>query len=283
MSAFFHHFAYDFKTGIRDRSRLLMFYLFPLVFFFLVGGMMTSLNPLFRLTMIPAMVLFAVMCATLLSLPAVLVTARESGVFRSYRISGVPASSILSIPVMGTGVHMVIVAVIFTVAGARVFNGATPASVAGFLAAALLSYAAYAGIGALIGVAAGSATAAILIAQVLYVPSIILGGLMVPLSILPGGLQRVALLLPATHCMAVFTGLGGMPAAGGGATGEAAATTGAGIPWLSLGVLGVSAVLSFGLAALLFQWDTRASQPGRKAFLAILAAAPYAAAAIIGL
>jgi ABC-2 type transport system permease protein len=277
MNAFIHHFTYDFKTGIRDRSRLLMFYLFPLVFFFLVGGLMTSINPGFRHTMIPAMVLFAVMCATLLSLPNVLVTARESGVFRSYRINGVPAASILSIPVLGTAVHMIIVAVIVSAAGARVFNGAAPVSIAGFLAAALLSYAAYAGIGALIGVAAGSSTASVLIAQILFVPSIILGGLMVPMSILPDALKRVALLLPATHCMAVFTGLGGIGAATGTSGGSGAA-----IPWMSLGVLGASVVLTFGLAALLFQWDTRASQPGRKAFLAILAAAPYVAAAAFG-
>jgi len=272
MNAFLHHFAYDFKTGIRDRSRLLMFYLFPLVFFFLVGGLMTSVNPGFRQTMIPAMVLFAFMCAALLNLPSVLVGARESGVFRSYRINGVPAASILSIPVLGTAVHMLIVAVIVSMAGARIFNGAAPAAAAGFVLAAVLSYAAYAGIGVLIGVAAGSGTASILIAQLIYIPSIILGGLMVPTSILPGALQRISFLLPATHCMALFNGLGGIGAGPG---------SGAGIPWFSLGVLAASVVLSFGLAAALFQWDTRASQPSRKAFLAIVAAAPYVAAAIL--
>ena len=45
MNAFFHHFAYEFKTDIRDRSRLLMLYLFPLVFFALIGSLMTPLNP----------------------------------------------------------------------------------------------------------------------------------------------------------------------------------------------------------------------------------------------
>jgi hypothetical protein len=41
-------------------------------------------------------------------------------------------------------------------------------------------------------------------------------------------------------------------------------------------------VLSFALAALLFQWDTRASQPNRKALVALLALAPYVAAALLG-
>jgi ABC-2 type transport system permease protein len=267
MNALLHHFSYDFKAGIRDRARLLMFYLFPLVFFFLVGGLMSALNPGFRQTMIPAMVLFAFMCAALLSLPSLLVTAREEGVFRSYRVNGVPAGSVVSIPVLGTLVHMIIVGIIVTLAGIQVFSGAAPTDAAGFVAGALLSYAAYAGIGVLIGVAAGSTTAAVLIAQILYIPSIILGGLMVPASVLPAAMQRIALLLPATHCMAVMTGFGGI----GGAPGT---------PWMSVGVLAAGTVVSFGLAALLFQWDARASQPGRRMYLALLAAVPYVVAAL---
>jgi ABC-2 type transport system permease protein len=180
MTAFFHHLAYDFKTGIRDRSKLLMYYLFPLVFFSLVGGLMASVNPGFKQTMIPAMVLFAIMCSALLSLPGLLVDAREAGVFRSYRINGVPAASIISIPVIGTAVHMAVVALIISLAGIRLFGGTAPAHVVGFAAAALLTYAAYSGIGVLIGVAAGNSTVSILVAQLIYIPSIILGGLMFP-------------------------------------------------------------------------------------------------------
>ena len=69
--------------------------------------------------------------------------------------------------------------------------------------------------------------------------------------------------------MRVMTGLGGMG-------GTAAA------PWGSITVLAAGTLLSFGLAALLFQWDSRASQPGgRKMMLAVLAAVPYVAAAAL--
>jgi ABC-2 type transport system permease protein len=268
MTAFLHHLAYDFKTGIRDRSKLLMFYLFPVVFFVLVGGLMASVNPGFKQTMIPGMVLFAFMCSALLNLPGLLVGAREAGVFRSYRINGVPSASIVSIPVIGTAVHMAVVAVVITFAGMRFYGGVAPSHAAGFAAAALLSYAMYAGIGVLIGVAAANNTVCILVSQLIYIPSIILGGLMVPAAMLPAGLQRVSLLLPASHSMRVFIGLG-MP----GSTGT---------PWLSLGVMAASIVLSFGLSALLFEWDSRASAPSRKAWAALLAIVPFAASALIG-
>jgi ABC-2 type transport system permease protein len=268
VNAFVHHFAYDFRTGIRDRSRLLMFYLFPLVFFVLMGSLMSSANPDFLERIIPGMALFAFMCASLLSLPNGLVNAREAGVFRSYRINGVPALSIIGIPVLGTAVHMAIVTALITVAGARFFGGVRPVNLAGFAAAAALSYLAFAGIGSLIGVAAGSATLTILLSQLIYIPSIVLGGIMVPASILPPTLARISLLLPATHCMRVLEGLA-MPGSGA-------------VPWRSLGVLAAGAALCFVLARLLFEWDARSVTPSRRAWCALLGAAPFVAAAVLG-
>jgi hypothetical protein len=93
---------------------------------------------------------------------------------------------------------------------------------------------------------------------------------MVPSSILPPGLQRISLLLPASHGMRVFTALG-------------MGTVAQPVPVLSICVLAVSALLSLALAALLFEWDSRASQPSRKAFAAILGIVPFVAAALIGL
>jgi ABC-2 type transport system permease protein len=269
MKAFLYHLSYDFKTGIRDKTKLLMYYLFPLVFFALVGGIMTAVNPSFKDTMLPAMILFAVMSSTLLALPGSFVHARETGVFRSYRINGVPSGSIIAVPVIGVAAHMAVVAAVIAVAGVRLYSGSPPASIAGFVAAGLLSYAAYAGLGVLIGVAAASDNASMLIAQLIYIPSILLGGLMMPASILPPALQRVSLLLPATHAMRVFESLGfSRPASA--------------FPWLSGGVLAASILISFVLSAVLFQWDSRASQPGRKYYAALAVIAPYALAAAAG-
>jgi ABC-2 type transport system permease protein len=269
MKAFAHHLAYDFKTGVRDRSKLLMYYLFPLVFFILVGGLMASVNPGFKQTMLPAMTLFAYMSSALLSLPMMLVTARETGVFRSYRINGVPSASIVSIPVISTGVHMAVISAVICLAGTRFYGGTAPSSIPGFVAAAALSYAAFAGIGVLIGVAAVSTTASTLLGQLLYIPSIILGGLTVPLSALPPGLQRISLLFPATHCMKVFMSLG-MPG-------------GTGIAWGSIAVLGSAAILSFVLSAVLFSWDSRATTPNRRVWAGLLAAAPFVISALLGI
>ena len=45
MSAFLNHFTYEFKSGIRNRSLLLLNYLFPLGFYVMMGLVMTAINP----------------------------------------------------------------------------------------------------------------------------------------------------------------------------------------------------------------------------------------------
>jgi len=164
---------------------------------------------------------------------------------------------------------MAVVTVIVWAAAVRVFGGASPVNAVAFAIAALLSYAAYAGIGVLIGVAAGSSTVSTLVGQLIYIPSIILGGLMVPSSALPPGLQRVALLFPSTHGMRLFMSL-----SMGGAAHP--------FPLLSLCVLLTGTLVSFLLAGLLFQWDAEPGRPAGVAYLALIAAAPFAAAAAIG-
>ena len=103
-----------------------MDYLFPLGFYLMMGFVMAGINPLFLDTMTPAMVIFAVLAATLLGVPDPLVNALENGIFRSYKINGVPVISILTIPALTTMLHLVIVAVIITGTAPALFDAPAP-------------------------------------------------------------------------------------------------------------------------------------------------------------
>ena len=72
MKAFKNHFAFEFKTGIRDKNLLLLNYLFPLGFYVLISILMANINPVFVETLIPAMILISVLASTLLGLPRIL-------------------------------------------------------------------------------------------------------------------------------------------------------------------------------------------------------------------
>ena len=133
MSAFTTHFNFEFKTGIRNKNLLLMNYLFPLGFYLMMGFIMPAIIPIFSATMIPAMITFAILASTLLGLPDPLVNARETGIFRSYKINGVPAASILLIPGLTTGLHLAIVSLIIIFTAPILFDAVPPSNGLNFL------------------------------------------------------------------------------------------------------------------------------------------------------
>ena len=257
MNAFVYHLGYEFVGAVRDKSRLFMNYLFPLAFLLLAGALMTKLSPGFTDRMPQAMSVFAVMCAFLLSLPTGLVAARDSGGLRSFRINGVPASAALAAPSIATAAHMVLATAIIGLVSCLAFGAKAPADWPRWAAAWSAMCAATAGLGALIGVVAGSGRAATLLAQCLYLPSILLGGLMTPAGALPPALERLSLLFPARHAMRAFAGGDGVA--------------------VSIAALLLGAGLAFALAALLFEWDGSNARPGGRKLLALLAFLPYAA------
>ena len=268
MSAFTSHFSFEFRTGIRDNTLLLLNYLFPLGLYLLLGFLMADLNPDFVPTMIPAMIIVAILSGTILSLPNPLVAAREAGIFRSYKINGVPAISILTIPALTTILHMVVVAVIITATAPLLFSAPAPANWGGFILFFLLAAFTHAGLGMLISVISSSARAVVLWSQLIFLPSMLIGGLMLPSNILPDALGKIGLLLPSTHAMNVFQGLV-----------QNQETTFA--PLWSVLILLVGGILSFGLANYLFSWDSRNTARRRHPALALLALLPYALGAVL--
>lgn len=264
MNAFANHFAFEFRTGIRNKNLLLMNYLFPLGLYLMMSLIMPGINPLFRDTIIPAMITFGILAATLLGLPDPLVQAREAGIFRSYKINGVPALNILLVPALSTILHIIVVAAIITVTAPIFFDAPLPVNLPVFVLIILGTAVALAGLSVLIGVISPNTRLTVLYSQLFFLPSMIIGGVMLPFSMLPDVAAKIALLLPATHAMNALNGL----AMGGTADFYA---------WGSVLTLFVGGATAFALAWYLFRWDSQnVDRRGRPA-LALLALLPYAA------
>lgn len=262
MKAFACHFSFEFLGGLRNRSLLLMNYLMPLGFYFLMGAMMTRINPFFGDQIIPAMVIFATLTSAILGLPTPLVEAREAQILRSYRINGIPAPSLLAIPALSTSVHIVAIAVIITGTAPVLFAGPLPENWGAYLLVFAALLLACTGLGSLIGVIAGSSRSAVLWQQMVYLPSMLLGGLMVPADMLPGAFVKIAHLLPTSYAMQSFLGL---------AYGrETLYSSGMGVLVLLAG-----GIASYFMAGMLFSWDNRSASRGRHPALAVLALLPY--------
>jgi ABC-2 type transport system permease protein len=265
MTAFLNHFAFEFKTGLRNSSMLFLNYMFPLGFYAMMGVVMTQINPLFQDTMLPAMVIFTVLASALLGLPSALVDAREAGIYRSFKINGVPAISIVTIPLLTTMFHGLIAAALIALTAGPLFGGATPTSWLHLVWLTVLTAFTCSAIGALIGVVSANNRAATILGQLVFLPAMLIGGMMMPLSFLPESVRPFAALLPTAHAMQAFEGL---------AYGREILFA----PATSPLVLLTSGLLAYGLAIYLFNWDSRNETRRGHPLLALLALVPYLAA-----
>ena len=267
MRAFKNHFIFEFKTGIRDKNLLLLNYLFPLGFYVLISVLMVNINPVFVETLIPAMILISILASTLLGLPDPYVKMREAGIFRSYKVNGVPAASVVVIPPLTIILHMVIVSAIIILTAPIFFDAPLPQNWVNFLLVFVLTLFASTGLGVLIGVASSNTRATILWAQLLFIPSMMISGFFVPAQMLPLVIKKVGMLLPVTHSFNLFKYFSYQQYLGYDAL------------WSML-ILFAGGIISFSLAIFLFNWDSKNNtRKGHPAF-AFLAIVPYIVGAI---
>ena len=268
MKAFANHLAFEFGTGIRNKALLMLNYLFPLGFYALMGLIMGQINPMFQETMIPAMVVFAVLAATMLALPDPLVSSREAGIFRSYKVNGVPAASIVVIPALTSILHIAVVSSIITVTAPLLFDAPLPTNWVAYALTVLLLAVCCAGLGALVGVVSPNSRMTVLWSQLVFVPSMLLGGMMLPHSLLPDAARKFAQLLPPTHAMNIFRAC---------AMGLQADFD----PWISVGVLAATGLLALVLAVYLFNWDRHNATRRGNPLMGLLVLVPAIAGILV--
>ncbi len=157
--------------------------------------------------------------------------------------------------------HLLIVAAVITITAPLLFSAPLPANWLNYVIIFFALTIACAGISVLIGTISANSRMTVLWSQVIFVPSMLLGGLMIPYSMLPGIAGKFAQLLPATHAMNAFKGL----AMGGMADFS---------PWGSVIILFTTGVLAFGLAIFLFSWDSRNTRRRGSLLLALLVLLP---------
>jgi ABC-2 type transport system permease protein len=269
MTAFTTHFLFEFKSGLRNSAAMLVNYLLPLGFYAAMGFIMVEINPIFRELLLASMVVFALMSSTILGLPNPLVEYREAGIYRSYKVNGVPAISILSIPGISTVIHALIVSTIIMLTAVPLFDAAAPENWLAFIGVSLLTAFAFGTLGMLIGVISASARSVVLWSQLIYLPSILLGGMMIPIAIMPETVQKISGLIPSSYAMQAYFGL---------AYGQETVIE----PWLAVAVLAVSGILALLLSIYLFNWDSNNQTRRASPLLALLVFIPYITAILLG-
>ena len=197
MKAFLYGTGLQFRMDIRSRTLLVTCYLVPLLFFAVMGGIFTSLMPEAGETLIQSMTVMGVSMGALIGVPQSLAEIYGTDIKKMYQANGIPLYFGLLSLAASAFVHLMIMSGIIALAAPAVFGARAvtqPFLYAGKLA---LFTAASLGVAGAAGLLVKNQAKLTMYCQIVFLPSILLSGIMFPADLLPGALEMFGRLFPA--------------------------------------------------------------------------------------
>ena len=243
------------RLALRNRAFIFFSLIFPLVFLFLLVALLARRN----VAAVPyalASVLALTVMGSFWGLSMQLVTFREQGILRRFRIAPVGPGAMLASSILSNYIMTLPTVIIEFVLARRIFHMSQWGNLGGVFFLVTLGIITFAALGLIIASVTNSTQETQVINQILWSLFLFLSGATIPLPILPVWIQHFALFLPATY---LVTGLERVMVARVGIMQVGA----------ELIALAVSAALAFFLSQQLFRWEPEAKvAPRAKAWAA---------------
>ena len=198
MKAFLYGVGLQLKLDIRSRTMLVTCYLVPLVFFFFMGGIFTSVDPAASRTLIASMSVFVMTMSALIGLPPSLGEVYGGDVKKMFRANGVPVGLGVVTQFVSSFVHTFIVCLIVFAVAPPVFGAELPQNVPLYFCSLALLLCVTLAAGCVLGLLIKTQARQTMAAMIIFLPSIMLSGIMFPATMLPQFLQYAAYVFPST-------------------------------------------------------------------------------------
>ena len=198
MSSFLYGVALQWKLDIRSKSLLVTCYIVPLIFFLLMGGILTSVMPEMNKTLIQSMIVMCVSMGAFIGLPPSLIETYGCDVKKVYKANGVPLYSGLVTMFLSAFVHLMISCVIILLLAPILFEATVPVQLPFFFPALGIYIMVSLSIGSILGLIVKNQAKLTMIAQLVFLPSIMLSGIMFPIELLPDFLETIGCIFPAS-------------------------------------------------------------------------------------
>ena len=197
MNCFLYSLVLQWKLDIRSKSLLVTFYIVPLVFFLIMGGIFTSVIPEMGSTLIQSMIVMSVSMGAFLGLPPSLVEIYGSDIKKIYNANGVPIYLGLLTILLSAFVHLMMTCIVILLLAPILFKAILPTQLAIFLLSLTIYIIVSLSIGCILGLTLKNQAKLTMLAQLVFLPSIMLSGIMFPISLLPDFLQVIGHVFPA--------------------------------------------------------------------------------------
>ena len=198
MTGFLYSLTLQWKLDIRSKSLLVTYYIVPLIFFLLMGGIFTSVMPEMSSTLIQSMIVMSVSMGAFLGLPASLIETYGSDIKKIYKANGVPIHLGLVTMVFSAFLHLMITSMVILLLAPILFKANLPSQFPLFFLTLAIYIFVSLSIGSILGLTVNNQAKLTMIAQLIFLPSIMLSGIMFPITLLPDFLQAIGRLFPAS-------------------------------------------------------------------------------------
>lgn len=197
MSAFMYSALLQWKLDMRSPNIIVACYAVPLAFYAFMSGIFTSVMPDMEKTLIPSMTVFAVSMGALIGLPPSLAEIYGSDIRKSYQANGVPLfAGVLAVNI-SSALHLLIMSLIIWATAPIAFDAALPSDPGQYIAALVVFVAVSLGIASIIGLGVRNTAAVPMVSILVFLPSIMLSGIMFPAELLPESFQQASKVFPA--------------------------------------------------------------------------------------
>lgn len=198
MRAFLYGVGLQWKIDIRSKALLITCYIVPLLFFAIMGVIFTSINPTAKDTLIQSMTVMGVSMGAFIGLPPSIVETYASDIKKVYKANGVPMYLGLVTMFISAFIHLMIMSTIIFIVAPIAFKAAIPQNVPLYFASLAVFIAVSLSIGSVLGLLVKNQAKLTMFAQVIFLPSILLSGIMFPITMLPDAFETVSRIFPAT-------------------------------------------------------------------------------------
>lgn len=197
MSGFLYGVVLQWKLDMRSKSLLVACYVIPLIFFLLMGGIFTSVMPEMQGTLIQSMIVMSVSMGAFIGMPPSLIETYGSEIKKVYKANGVPVYLGLLTTFISAFIHLMVTGAVIALLAPILFKATLPTHLLSFFLALAIYILVTLSIGSVLGLTVKNLAKLTMVAQLVFLPSIMLSGIMFPADLLPNFLEKIGRLFPA--------------------------------------------------------------------------------------
>lgn len=198
MSGFWYGLLLQLKLDIRSKTLLITCYIVPLIFFLLISGIFISVMPEMKSTLIQSMIVMNISMGAIIGLPPTLAETYGSDIQKVYKANGVPIYLGFVTIFLSTFVHLMISSSIIIILAPLIFKASLPAQLPYFFLGLTMYIIVALGIGGVLGLVVKNRAKLTMVSQLVFLPSIMLSGIMFPIDLLPNFLLIIGRIFPAS-------------------------------------------------------------------------------------